>query len=274
MLDLDELQLYLRIQVIVSVLAFILLFLFVQDHPPTPPSSAMAAKMQSHAVDLPPNKHEATSLLENDRVERHNDDLRRLGYLESIKCVFVNPGNLAFALSFGMGVGVFDTLPVFLSQLLPASWPSQWRGWFGILYQVVGNVSAALSGVVVDWSQKHKLVCMSSLICATIGLTVLTAAEGADFAAAIPFAVLLTGFGLAAWMSIGLEFGSSLTYPADEAAVGGVNQSFAQLFGYLWVTIGSSSASWRSFSGLLTLVTFLALVLLAATRTESRRTEV
>ena len=43
---------------------------------------------------------------------------------------------------------------------------------------------------------------------------------------------------LAAVNTVGLEFGTALTYPADEAAVAGILECAAELFGFLFVCIG------------------------------------
>jgi len=159
----------------------------------------------------------------------------------------------------------------------------------GVVYQLIGNVSAVFSGIVVDKTQKHRMVCIGAVLCAAVALLVLTVAEyelllweqttaaslkdSWQLNIAIPIALSLSALGLAAWMSVGLEFGTALTYPADEAAVGGVLQAFAQFFGFLWVSIGGALIeSVRSaFSALLTFATLLALLLLTVNRAESRR---
>ena len=41
-------------------------------------------------------------------------------------------------------------------------------------------------------------------------------------------------------MSVGIEFGTALTFPADEAAVYGILDSTGELFGFLLVTLGGA----------------------------------
>jgi hypothetical protein len=55
--------------------------------------------------------------------------------------------------------------------------------------------------------------------------------------------VMCSGLALAAFNTIGLEFGTALFYPANEAAIAGVLECSAELFGFLWVTLGGDVLS-------------------------------
>lgn len=82
-----------------------------------------------------------------------------------------------------------------------------------------------------------------------------------------------SGFSLAAWNTVGLELGSSLTFPADEAVVAGILESGAELFGFLWVTIGGYSieVAPTMFLMLLGSAVVAALILLGSARMETAR---
>jgi hypothetical protein len=50
--------------------------------------------------------------------------------------------------------------------------------------------------------------------------------------------IIGTGMSLAAFNTVGIEYGTGLAYPADEIAIAGVLEASAELFGFLWVTVG------------------------------------
>ncbi len=81
------------------------------------------------------------------------------------------------------------------------------------------------------------------------------------------------GFSFSAFMSVGIEFGTALTYPAQEAAVYGVLDSTAELTGFLLVTLGGSIAddSKMVFIGILLATVLIAIVILWFIRGEVKR---
>jgi len=83
-----------------------------------------------------------------------------------------------------------------------------------------------------------------------------------------------SGWTLAAWNTLGLEFGTALSYPADEAAVAGVLECAAELLGFLFVTLGGhlmASDQAVAFVGLLAVAAMISFLLLFSNQAESKR---
>lgn len=178
-------------------------------------------------------------------------------YFESICLVFLSSSNVIFVAAFGTAVGVFYTIDTFISQLTPVWWPPEWNGWLGVIFQLTGLLGSFLSGRWMDTTSNQKHVCLCLLLLSAVSLATLVLSLcllGAittedqhenTVQSWIGITGLLVGafgagLGLAGWNAAGLELGTGIAYPAEEAAVAGILESSAELFGFLWVTIGSA----------------------------------
>jgi MFS family permease len=255
----ERLQVYLGVQAAVAAVAVLLVYIFVADHPPTPPSVATAFLLQSASTVAPhdcvSNTTEETYLLPPPRQEKMDDSssytkqIAPPNYWQSIRLVVGEWSSISFLLSFGMSVGVYYTLPTFFSQLLPHGDGTHWSftvtGWLGVSYQLAGVLGSFVSGRLVDATQHYRaasllLLGVAALSLLVFGVTASVAPLGSSRLAVAGFVlgVVGSGFSLAAWNTVGLEFGTSLSYPANEAAVAGILECAAELAGFLWVTIG------------------------------------
>lgn len=283
----ETLELYLGVQVVVAAIAIVMVALHVADEPLTPPSKATllatSTKTAAAAADTSNPATEQTLLFERNSSSGNQsplatNDTHQLSYIQSIYKVVGNPSSLAFLVSFGMSVGVYYTIPTFLSQLLP--WSSVTTGWLGVGYQVAGIVGSFGSGRLVDITQQHRAVCILLLGLALVSLTSLVVATTVDptggswlASAGLIFGIAGAGFSLAAWNTVGLEFGTSISYPADEAAVAGLLECAAELAGFLGVTIGGALIETRPSRFLFVLVSAAAVsfLLLGCSRTTGKR---
>ena len=259
---------YLWVQMTVASIALILVAVFVKDVPPTPPSKSAADILRENK---PPNDDmsEATALLSKNVL------VPRLSYWESIRNVFASVPNTTFVLTFGMTVGVFYTIPTLLSQLVVVSSTDDGDvsdaamvGWLGIVYQAGGTVGSLGAGRLVDITQHHRPVYLSLLLLAAVSLGLFSLAVtfgAAGFLKSIGtmVAVALSGFGLAASNTIGLDYGTAMMYPADEAAVAGVMECAAELFGFVWVLMGGTVLA-RNDDGRSVLLGVLAVAVLVS----------
>lgn len=322
-MDLGVLESYLGIQLFVAALALLLVVLFCADRPVTPPSLAAAETGHHDWLVLTERKEqhdsvrrrneEAAPLLSSQSGSRYDqgEQARRrqqevesttydsIGYAESIKIVTTDPKHVAFVVAFGMSVGVYYTIPTFLSQLLPPSWKSQWIGWLGCTYQAAGMVGSLVSGLVVDRTGQPRRVCRALLLSASLFLFLLAmfvleetptrngslsvsaatalpvASSGCAFNdIGIVVAVAFSGMALAAWNSVGMEFGAALTYPANEAAVAGVLECAAELLGFFWVCIGGNLVlenEHAAFTGVLFCAAVASVLLFGWSHGESKR---
>ena len=254
---------YLGVQMGVAVLALFLVFAFVSDRPPTPPSTA-ADMLIFHSMSFPTHSEpvESTGLLMSDTEKR--DNRLPLTYIESVQLVFKE--QLSFVLIFGLSVGVYYTIPTFLSQLVP-SWSPKRSGWLGVVYQLSGVLGSFLSGRALDRYQHHRLICMLLLFGVLFSLLLFIWVDGGTFEA-----ILGVGFCLAALNTVGLELGTAMTYPASEAAVAGILESAAELSGFLLVTIGGFLPSvGRGFLILLCGAMLCSITILSCIQTKSKR---
>jgi MFS family permease len=231
-LNVTTLETYLCIQLGAATLALLLVIVFVTaDRPPTPPSTA-ATMLVSEMVVLPlcndESKASEETLLLNGSTKMRLAETTPT-YFESVHIVFQDA--LPFVLVFGLSVGTYYTIPAFLSQLVP--WAPKQSGWLGVLYQLSGTIGSFVSGLTLDRFQHHRLLCLMLLCSAAASLVIFA------FTNQYYFAVFGAGFCLAAMNTVGMEFGTALTYPSNEAAVAGILECAAELCGFLLVTIGS-----------------------------------
>jgi hypothetical protein len=107
------------------------------------------------------------------------------------------------------------------------------------------------------------------------GIFLRVAPSGGSWTSMLGFLLGVTGSGAAivAWNTVGLELGTSISYPADEAAVAGILECAAELLGFVWITVGSSLAvvAQAEFIFVLTAAVSISFLLLGCSRTESKR---
>jgi FLVCR family MFS transporter 7 len=244
-MDGDKLNSYLELQMAAAALALLMIFLnLTTERPPTPPSAA-AANITGHGLDL--------------------------HYLSSVQQIYQNPSSVAFFIVFGLSVGVFYALPTFLSQFVPAWSPSD-QGWLGGIYQISAVMGCFAAGKIVDtFDQQYKPISVCLLACGIASVGGFMVAVGQQSHLAM-IACGCVGFSFSAFMSVGIEFGTALTYPAQEAAVYGVLDSTAELTGFLLVTLGGSMGNSRmEFIAILFATVSIAIVILWFIRGEVKR---
>jgi sugar phosphate permease len=254
---------YLGVQLGVAALALCLVFAFTSDQPPTPPSAA-AAMLTCEATNIPIHTEpvERTGLLQIDSQKR--DKKLPMTYIESVQLVFRE--QLPFVLVFGLSVGVYYTIPTFLSQLVP-SWSPKRSGWLGVVYQLSGVLGSFLSGRALDRYQHHRLICLLLLFGALLSLFLFVLINGGTLEA-----IFGIGFCLAALNTVGLELGTAMTYPASEAAVAGILECAAELGGFVLVSIGGSLPFvGRGFLTMLCVTLSCSITILSCIQTKSKR---
>jgi MFS family permease len=308
LIDENLLKVYLGVQLLVATMAFILVAAFVADEPPTPPSTATLltryAKTKTDEAkaerQIQSSKNDLHGYVPNEKTSLNNDTSSPVGppilsqgkeggnnqnivsmsYFQSVSEICSNSSSLFFVLSFGMSVGVYYTIPTFLSQLLPTEWSALWTGWLGIGYQLAGIIGSFSAGRLCDITQQHRAVSLALLSGAFFSLVVLAITarvtpSGDSWTSTLGYllGVIGSGASLAAWNTVGLELGTSISYPADEAAVAGILECAAELLGFVWVTVGGSLVvvAHAEFIFVLAAAVSLSFLLLGYSRTESKR---
>lgn len=239
-LDPAKLHQYLWLQWVVSFVAFVAVAVcLTRDRPPTPPSQA------------------AATLLTQDKAVA-------VRYLDSIRLAVASSSSRAFFFLFGVAVGIFYAIPAFLSQFMP-SWPSRHQGILGGIFQIAAVLGCFVGGKMLEWYglQYKKISLLLLMGCLVASIFYCISVQYQSYLAMVACGGM--GFFYASFMSVGIEFGTSLTFPADEAAVYGILDSTGELFGFLLVTLGGSMSHAgmdTAFCGILALLATLAVVVL------------
>jgi MFS family permease len=266
-MDPSKLSGYLEAQLVASLIALLMVIINVRtDRAPTPPSTAAASLRASEVSE---------ALAEGDGIVNVVADGGGGGqaqsYKESVKLIYNSPASMAFFLVFGLSIGVFYAIPTFLSQFFP-SWPPSDRGYLGGIFQLMAIIGCFAAGKIVDSFHQHYrtigLLLMTGATLSVAGLLVAVSTE--SYFAMVACAGI--AFCLSAFMSVGIEFGTALTFPADEAAVYGCLDSTAEMAGFLLVTLGGAISKVSiGYIGFLLSIMSLSLVLLWSIRGESKR---
>ena len=248
-IDGTKLDQYLLLQWIVSLVAVMMIGLnLTSDRPPTPPSAAAAMLEQDGKVTT-------------------------VKYRASVVLILENPACRSFFLLFGLAVGVFYAVPTFLSQFL-RTWPPHMQGWLGSIYQIAAVLGCFGAGSFVSWFElQYKKVCLLFL-CGCLCSLVLYLVS-VYYQSTLAFVACGgLGFFFASFMSVGIEYGTALTFPADEGAVYGILDSTGELCGFALVMLGghmSHSDLAVPFCGIMVGLVAVALVMLWRLRGLSRR---
>jgi MFS transporter, FLVCR family, feline leukemia virus subgroup C receptor-related protein len=241
-MDSDQLKRYLRCQMFLSVFSFLLILVLVRsDQPPTPPSEAAH---RSHPQQEHWNSTAPTTA----------------SYWQSIHLLLSTTSGSILCVVYGLTLGVLYTLATFLAQVFsygpPSSQNAAWGGdllwteaeigYLGATLILAGVIGAIVSGDYLDrtqqQSQSHRRVSIVLLVGSLVAMTLF------DFSRAVLplhrclayLATGLVGCFITGFMSVGFEYGTAISYPADEAAVAGVMNVAAQIGGWILVAIGGS----------------------------------
>ena len=211
-LDDRKLDMYLRVQLIVSFIAFCMIsFNISSDRPRTPPSEAAATLV--------------------------HDGGMRTNYRESVELILSCPGSRTLFFVFGLSMGVFYAIPTFLSQFMP-TWDPHMQGWLGGIYQISAVLGCTVAGKLVSlFEMQYKKVAMlllgGSFVCIILYLVSVYSQSSIALVACGGL-----GFCFCAFMTVGMEYATALTFPADEAAVYGILDSTGELCGFFLVLLG------------------------------------
>jgi FLVCR family feline leukemia virus subgroup C receptor-related protein len=194
-----------------------------------------------------------------------DDPYHTLEYVESIVHFLSSPSGWFLCIGYGLSTGVFYALATFLSQfVMPdanhVEWSETEAGCLGVLFVMVGLVGSIVSG---HWLDHHPTAFHSTSIVLLAGATlsqllflvvvrfpIITPAltKLAVYSMTALLGIFLTGF-----ISVGFEYGTAISYPADEAAVAGILNVATQISGWALVNIGElfDTVGWKLNSILL-----------------------
>mmetsp|Transcript_2019 Transcript_2019/g.2842 ORF Transcript_2019/g.2842 Transcript_2019/m.2842 type:complete len:576 (+) Transcript_2019:179-1906(+) len=212
------------------------------------------------------------------------DPFHTLEFGESIRFFFRNSSGLWLTVAYGLTVGVFYSLATYLSQfVIPdfngVEWSEGEAGYLGVIFIIVGLLGSLISGYILDKSHAFRGVSIALLVgCSLSQLLFLAFVRYKIVTAwltkvATYISVSLLGIFLTGFISTGFEYGTAISYPADEGIVAGILNLAAQIGGWVLIIFGQGvkEVGWvLNFILLTSLLVSLAAVHFGVTATSRR----
>ena len=242
---------YLCVQTVVAVIALVMTMVFLsKDDPPYPPNASAAERLlqlqeasnSGGGGEIELEQVESSFLLTQKEGSEPKDSSLNPSYMESMK--FIWQKGCVFVLLYGISVGVRFSVPAFVSEFVP-KWSPSSIGWLGLSYQLSATSGSLVGGRIADRYQNHADICTTALTGAVVfwGVFMVYHLRGIAHQEyrcyPLVFGALMgNGFCLASVNAVGMELAARITFPANEAAIGGVLECWAELVSFFLITIG------------------------------------
>ena len=205
----DYLKHYIGLQMILSGLSLILVLVWIpSDKPPSPPSEAAAT---------------ATTP----------------SYLASIQVYFASFTGLFLFIIYGLVVGIFYAIATFLTEWVVPPLQEEEAGYLGLGFVLVGLGGSFVAGELLDRTSYWKTISLVFLIGSSMGMVLFGhwfENKEEEWKNHCLYGITgVLGFFLTGFMSIGFEYGTAISYPADEAAIAGILNVAAQIGGWILI---------------------------------------
>ncbi|KAM7344821.1 histamine transporter isoform 2-T7 [Cochliomyia hominivorax] len=196
----------------------ILMVLFFQDKPPTPPSAAQK-------VALPGT------------IEAQN----QISFNQSLRNLMLNRNYILLLISYGMNVGVFYAISTLLNPVVLKYYPGHEvdTGRIGLAIVLSGMLGSVVSGIVLDKSHKFKETTLAVYAFSMVGMWVFAFTLDTGSIAVVYVTASLLGFFMTGYLPVGFEFGAELTYPEPEGTSSGLLNASSQVFGIIFTSLYS-----------------------------------
>ncbi|KAH8372621.1 hypothetical protein KR009_001279 [Drosophila setifemur] len=231
----------------------VLMVLFFQDRPPTPPSAA-----QEEAQRLEASEGEQVS------------------FLQSLKNLMTNRNFIFLLLSYGINVGVFYAISTLLNPVVLKYYPGHEvdAGRIGLSIVLAGMLGSVVSGIVLDKTHKFKETTLAVYALSMVGMWIFTFTLDTGHIAVVYLTASLLGFFMTGYLPVGFEFGAELTFPEPEGTSSGLLNASAQTFGIcftlfyseLFTTFGDIAANIT-----MAVMLIVGTIITASTRSDLRR---
>ncbi|XP_030368859.1 feline leukemia virus subgroup C receptor-related protein 2 isoform X2 [Scaptodrosophila lebanonensis] len=196
----------------------VLMALFFQDKPPTPPSAAQ----------------EAAQRIEGGHAEQ-------VSFFQSLKNLMTNSNFIFLLLSYGINVGVFYAISTLLNPVVLKYYPGHEvdTGRIGLSIVLAGMLGSVVSGIVLDKTHKFKETTLAVYALSMVGMWIFTFTLDTGYIAVVYVTASLLGFFMTGYLPVGFEFGAELTFPEPEGTSSGLLNASAQTFGIVFTLIYS-----------------------------------
>ena len=183
-------------------LAFLLILIFFQDKPPTPPCVSAGQKSAS--------------------------------FINGLKLVIRNKPYLLLLLSFGIGVGSTSSVSTLSGQIVGGQgFSDKDAGYFFAILLIAGIVGAVISGKIIDKTKRFTETLRVSFGLATVAFLMFTLVLPLKIFWLVCISTGLMGFFCFAALPVALELSVECTYPVDEGTSAGLMWLVGQLFGII-----------------------------------------
>ncbi|CAH0605728.1 unnamed protein product [Chrysodeixis includens] len=199
-----DLQLMFNIYAAFFSVLFVFILLFFKAAPPTPPSAA---------ADL-------GSTLDSN-------------FLLSIKKLMTNRNFILLIISYGINVGVFLAISTLLNAVILTHYPGAHldAGRIGLVFILSGMAGSVVCGVILDKTHRFKETTLSVYIASIVGMLIFTFTLDCGYIGVVYLSSILLGFFMTAYLAIGYEMASEVTYPEPEGTTSGILNAVVQPFG-------------------------------------------
>ncbi|XP_017866728.1 PREDICTED: feline leukemia virus subgroup C receptor-related protein 2 [Drosophila arizonae] len=206
----SDLQLMFYLVAGLTSVLLILMAIFFQDKPPTPPSAAQ----------------EAANRLEGMAEQQ-------ISFGQSLKNLLTNRNFIFLLLSYGINVGVFYAISTLLNPVVLKYYPGHEvdTGRIGLSIVLAGMLGSVVSGIVLDKTHKFKETTLAVYALSMVGMWIFTFTLDTGHIAVVYLTASLLGFFMTGYLPVGFEFGAELTFPEPEGTSSGLLNASAQTFG-------------------------------------------
>nr|CAB3246502.1 feline leukemia virus subgroup C receptor-related protein 2 [Phallusia mammillata] len=205
----------------VCTIVVFLIFFFIRDKPPLPPSKASAVALQAESD----NKEEHTSSFSN--------------YKRSIGALMKNVPFLLLLVSYGINTGTYYAIGTLLNPIMLPFHPDAVReiGQIGLTMVVAGLGGSVICGFFLDKTKYYKGTTVGIYVLSMVFMFVFTFTLQLKLLWLDFITIFMLGFFMTGYLPIGFEFGAELTYPESEATSAGLLNVSAQFFGILFILV-------------------------------------
>ncbi|XP_026745792.1 uncharacterized MFS-type transporter C09D4.1-like [Trichoplusia ni] len=201
-----DLQLMFHIYASYSSVLFVCILLFFKAAPPTPPSAAA----------------DFGSTLDSN-------------FLLSLKKLMTNRNFILLLISYSINVGVFLAISTLLNEVILKHYPGAQldAGRIGLVFVVSGMAGSVVCGVILDKTHRFKETTLALYVATIAGMLVFTFTLDCGYIGVVYLSNILLGFFMTAYLAVGYEFASEVTYPEPEGTTSGILNAVVQLFGII-----------------------------------------
>uniref|UniRef100_A0A1B0G0M1 Major facilitator superfamily (MFS) profile domain-containing protein n=1 Tax=Glossina morsitans morsitans TaxID=37546 RepID=A0A1B0G0M1_GLOMM len=224
-----------------TTVLFILIVLFFQAKPPTPPSAAQKV--------AGPGSEEAEN---------------QITFMQSLKNLITNVNYILLLISYGMNVGVFYAISTLLNPVVLKYYPGHEidTGRIGLSIVLSGMLGSVVSGIILDKSHKFKETTLGVYAFSMVGMWVFAFTLDTGSIVVVYITASLLGFFMTGYLPVGFEFAAELTFPEPEGTSSGLLNASSQVFGIIFTSMYSWLLS--DFSDVVANVT-MAIMLIVGT---------